>query len=719
MLYPVYCAHMLYQSDRCISFRTPSGNICTFRTNQRLILALIQKSTGAISADDVAFAVSEEIHMAFSTVKDAIEDLVVCEILIDSNKQCLLMHSLTCNPTKYPMVLSEEEIGSLILKRPDYIKTDPIRMYKDTEKLCLSIDDILRRRHSCRNFQNIPIELDKLFAICRVSCSCQLKPVASAGGLFPLSVYFVNRIPSGRLPVGFYQYNPLTEEILLLSVEVFSEMIEYLLNDADYVFGAPVHFFICADIERHMKKYANRGYRYTLLEVGHAVQNMTVAALEMGLGGVEYGGFYDEAVKRMFQMPEGIFPLACYAVGYENMETEDAGAFLKREHENHIIEKMVRNKNEGVIVSPYLVDDAFFKLSNLQVIVSKFQNAQGMVDFGTGAASTYRMAYIKSVMEAYERDTLSHRYFDFVGCADDIKEQYMDPRLYAPYSDQQIEEVEFAKFRETDMVEWLKGYNIEGESVYIPADLCFDTIPHGKKPYHVANTSGCAAHFSRSQAEETAILELIERDAIIRNWFYRETPYKLNDKDMPVNIRQRLCRYREKGLCVYILVLSCKYAFTVLVCSVNNTYMPYFVSGAAASFSSVIEAAEKAFNEWEVSYVIGKAAKNKDIIVPEEVISPQDHGKLYRYSNYNREIEYLFNGNQINSDEVCIEKLRDLQALSPIFFSYKTFTEELSVIRAFSRELIPVNFGYGMDFISHLKVDRSLLKYNGFPHFFA
>lgn len=66
-------------------------------------------------------------------------------------------------------------------------------------------------------------------------------------------------------------------------------------------FGGALYFFVCADIKHHMKKYANAGYRYTFLESGHVVQNMTIAVGEMGLGGVKYGGFCDEAVKQMLR----------------------------------------------------------------------------------------------------------------------------------------------------------------------------------------------------------------------------------------------------------------------------------------------------------------------------------------------------------------------------------------------------------------------------------
>lgn len=321
-LYPICCAYLLSQSDKKLVFRTFSGKRCTFQSNLGLIMAVFRKSTGMLTADEIAYDVSEEMDIPVFTVRDVVDDLAACEILMDSQEQFIKYHTLTCNPPRYPSMISFSEIDELVQKRGNYIAKEPKAVYEDTGGLSLPIFDILQERHSCRDFLEIPVELEKLFAICKASYSSRLRPTASAGALFPLSVYFINRGSSKDrgLPAGVYQYDDKEEKLLLLPVEIYHEMVQYVLNDSDCIFGAPCIFFICADLGRHMKKYANAGYRYTLLEAGHVVQNMTIAAGEMGLGGVEYGGFCDEAVKRMFQMPQEVFPLACYAVGYEDTE---------------------------------------------------------------------------------------------------------------------------------------------------------------------------------------------------------------------------------------------------------------------------------------------------------------------------------------------------------------------------------------------------------------
>ena len=717
ILYPVCCANMIFQSDEKLVFRTFSGRRCTFKSNLELILALLQKSTGIFMVDEIVCAVSEEMDISTTVVSDVVDDLVICEILMDSHEQFLKYHALTCNPPRYPSDLSFSEIDELTQKRKDYTAKDPITVYGDTDKLSLSVFDILKKRHSCRDFLEIPVEVGKLFAMCKVSYSSQLRPIASAGALFPLSIYFVNRICSGQLPAGLYQYDHWKEKLLLLNTEIFPEMMQYALNDMDCIFGAPCIFFVCADIGRHMKKYANAGYRYTLLEAGHAVQNMTIAAGEIGLGGVEYGGFCDEAVKQMFRMPEEIFPLACYAVGYENTERIRTENILQSEQEKRIIEKIVRDKMSAV--HSFLVEDERLKHSNVRVMVSSFEDVLEQIEFGTGVSPGYGTAYMKSVMEAYERYVLSSRYFDRLERADRLGEKYLNPSEYAPYSDAQRKENGFAEFREDDPVEWLQGYDLDGCLVYVPADLCFYTSDRNGILYHTANSSGCAANFNMDAARRAALLELIERDAIVKNWFYRQTPDKLNERDMPDHIRYRLRQYQKLGISVFILTLPCEYAYTVLVCSVNYSTSPYFTAGAGASFLSVEEAVVKAFDEWEVSFVLGETSENSDIMMPEAVVSPKDHGSLYRCTNYNKEIEYLLQGQQIDISEVSAGQLGNIRTLAPVFVNYRPFVDGAYVVRAFSKELIPINFGYGMDFHNHFKVNKQLLKDDRFPHFFS
>lgn len=714
-LYPICCAHMISQSDSELVFRTPAGKLCKIKSNIELILELLKKSIGTIPAEEIAHMIERELHIPAADVKDAIDDLLVCEILMDSREQLMKYHALTHNPPRFPATLSLAEIEELTQDMPDYAAKEPAAVYEDTNAISPPVLGVLSKRHSCRSFQDVPVEKDKIFAICRAAYSFRIRPTASAGGLFPLSIYVINRVVSGQLPAGLYQYDPQEERLLLLDIKFSLEQLAYSLNDAECIFGAPCIFFVGADIHRHMVKYANSGYRYVLLEAGHSLQNMAIAAEELGLGGVEYGGFCDEAVKRLFQMPEPVVPLACYALGHEGAGGRRDEAFLKNEREKRIIEKIVHIK--GLDVNFFLPDEEQFRRSNRRVVVSRFKDAHGRTEFGTGIDPAYGRAYMKSVMETYERYAISCRYVDRLERADKLDGNYLHPAEYIPYSDIQIAENGLTKFRNEYTIEWLQGYDMQGRNLYVPADLCFDVPGAHGTLYHLANTSGCAAHFDVKAAEQAALLELIERDALMRSWLYKQEPYRVREGSLPDGVRQRVRQYQEMGISVVPLSLLCDYAYVILVCSISDIGPPYFVSGAAASFSSAGEAVVKAFDEWEASYLLGSVAEGA--IAPEQVVTPKDHGILYRYANCNREIDYLRRGSEIDISEASAGKCKNARELSPVFVKYRPLIEGAYVVRAFSKELVPLNFGYGMDFYNHINIDKSLLEYNGFPHFFS
>jgi SagB-type dehydrogenase family enzyme len=50
---------------------------------------------------------------------------------------------------------------------------------------------------------------------------------------------------------------------------------------------------VTAVFPRTQFKYGQRGYRFALLEAGHVVQNVLLAAADLGLPALPLGGFYD------------------------------------------------------------------------------------------------------------------------------------------------------------------------------------------------------------------------------------------------------------------------------------------------------------------------------------------------------------------------------------------------------------------------------------------
>ena len=61
-------------------------------------------------------------------------------------------------------------------------------------------------------------------------------------------------------------------------------------------------FIISCDFHQNTQKYSSRGYRYALIEAGHASQNAYLWCAEQGLGIVEVCGFNDEALAKLIKV---------------------------------------------------------------------------------------------------------------------------------------------------------------------------------------------------------------------------------------------------------------------------------------------------------------------------------------------------------------------------------------------------------------------------------
>jgi SagB-type dehydrogenase family enzyme len=58
-------------------------------------------------------------------------------------------------------------------------------------------------------------------------------------------------------------------------------------------------------------KYGLRGYRFALLEAGHLMQNVLLAAAALDLAAVPVGGFFDSRLERLLSI-DGVNESALY-----------------------------------------------------------------------------------------------------------------------------------------------------------------------------------------------------------------------------------------------------------------------------------------------------------------------------------------------------------------------------------------------------------------------
>src|SRR3954462_6607083 len=103
------------------------------------------------------------------------------------------------------------------------------------------------------------------------------RSVPSGGGLYPLEIYLLlRRVPD--LEDGLYHYDVVGHALELISAGDVSGILSTGFHTFPFIENANLVFCLVADFGRMQKKYGPRGYRYILLEAGHAAQNICLAA---------------------------------------------------------------------------------------------------------------------------------------------------------------------------------------------------------------------------------------------------------------------------------------------------------------------------------------------------------------------------------------------------------------------------------------------------------
>jgi SagB-type dehydrogenase family enzyme len=189
------------------------------------------------------------------------------------------------------------------------------------------LQGLLERRGSCRRFADGAIGLEALAAVLHAGYGVTghdhwdrvefaTRTVPSGGALYPLELTVIARRVEGLAP-GIHHYLPeqhALEEVLTAGLP--DALLAYLFMGQATLTAAPALVVISAVWGRSLMKYGDRGYRYLLLEAGHAMQNVNLACPGVGLESCNIGGFFDHELAGLLRMdPELETPLYACALG--------------------------------------------------------------------------------------------------------------------------------------------------------------------------------------------------------------------------------------------------------------------------------------------------------------------------------------------------------------------------------------------------------------------
>jgi SagB-type dehydrogenase family enzyme len=192
-------------------------------------------------------------------------------------------------------------------------------------------------RRSCRSFADKPLEASVASSLLGFAYgttrsvmladgqTATLRPVPSAGGLYPMELYFIAYRVNG-LSGGVYRYHSLHHAVERIAPTPDTDGLSEALMAQYFIEHANLVIFMVASFDRTLRKYGPRGYRYMLLEAGHIGQVICLVATEFGLSTLCIGGFHDHKLGRLFglrEKEEGV--LYSVAVGHPEGNTDAAG----------------------------------------------------------------------------------------------------------------------------------------------------------------------------------------------------------------------------------------------------------------------------------------------------------------------------------------------------------------------------------------------------------
>jgi nitroreductase len=153
----------------------------------------------------------------------------------------------------------------------------------------MSILDIIKNRRSVRDFTNEEIPGSAVEALVDA-----LRWAPSAGNLQSRKFYFV------------------------FNEDVKKKLAQTGLKQdfVSFIARAPLVIVACAD-HQLASRYGERGiHLYCIQDTAASVQNLLLAAHELGLGTCWVGAFKEEKVREILNLPENLIPVAIVPVGY-------------------------------------------------------------------------------------------------------------------------------------------------------------------------------------------------------------------------------------------------------------------------------------------------------------------------------------------------------------------------------------------------------------------
>ena len=695
-----------------VMIRTPTRTL-SINNHVDAVWEVLRHANGHLSTDDVLDAATAGAHHDRSILSAVMNDLLRLGVLVDSRS----LHRQVMSWSDNPMVYGSD---MRISEWSDYEQQAGWTPVGDEVPLPESIDaSPWATRSSCRSFTPQPVSTTDLARILQHTSD---RPV-SGGGLYPVRLSVVLRRTDGAISPGLYHYDA-KKHVLVRAGETCEEQILFALNRADGIHNSPAVIVISADFKRQSSKYANRGWRYTLVEAGVAVERILHLSLDVGLASLVFGGYDDIELSRILYAGEAddVRTVTTVALGHK---AQTAAPDLDLEHLNAVLDELFVGE-DGIVESTGATN--LWRLPgdlSFHQVLSTVRAPQGAT--GPQAESKNRMcggtgpsivqARAKAIVEAVERHASGLVRVDSTGTPDEVSNA-IDVPVFIRLSREQVDAHDYlAHFERGTSMQWSSGHVVAtGATVSVPVELVNYPIARaalGRNPVLAANSSGIASHTRDDEAIRRGFLELLERHAVLTSWHRQVPPARVPLFAYTPYLASRARYWAGQGYVMHVLDYSLNGIPIIGVVVGSATVTPSFTFGSAAA-ESWTDAAHKAMHEAEVG-LAGYRAHPEGPLLPEEVHTPLDHGRLHAYDVSRTALQFL-SGGQLNTDPpvnatagaVC-QALSDFAVIAVRIDS----PDPIRTFRVLSPAAFPISFGYSLEHRPEWSVAPDL------PHFIA
>ncbi len=178
----------------------------------------------------------------------------------------------------------------------------------------MSLTEVLAHRRSRREFDAHRPSTEQIARLCWAAQGITqgeegFRAAPSAGATYPLALFVVDS-------AGVYRYEASGHRLRRLFIGDVRARLQAAALDQPCVGEAPLCLVLAVDLAVVAARYGrHRGWRYGLLEAGHAAQNVLLQATALGLAGVPVGAFDDRQVAQVLGLPPGLYPVYLLPLG--------------------------------------------------------------------------------------------------------------------------------------------------------------------------------------------------------------------------------------------------------------------------------------------------------------------------------------------------------------------------------------------------------------------